>query len=87
MIEFNEQDSALMTDVEAARAMLEEVELLLNSTQNRSNPEQLEYVLSRVNSTLYRLSEEGMEEAATRRMDAEQLAGEYRYRQSVLYGE
>ena len=84
MIKFDERDSAFMTDGEVAVAMLTEVEQLLNSAQQRSNPEQLEYMLSRVYSTLYRLSEDGQEESSTLRMDAEQAAGEARYRKSVL---
>jgi hypothetical protein len=84
MIKFDERDSAFMTDGEVSIAMLNEIELLLNSVQNRSNPEQLEYMRDRVSSTLYRLSESGQEEANTIKNDAEQAAGEARYRQSVL---
>ncbi len=84
MLKFGMDDTIRMTELQVAVAMLEEVKMLLNSTQSRSNPLALDYAAARVESALYRVSEQGQYEASQARDDEDQAAGEERYRQSVL---
>ena len=84
MFKFGMDDTLGMTELQVAVAVLREVQELLGSVQGRSNPAMLDYMAARVGSALYRVSEDGAREASEARIDAEQLAGESRYRRSVL---